>query len=452
MRPLAVEDTEDKISRLEAEIEQIHHYISTAGPPPPAGVNAAQPWPPALNQSILRGAPPMRDYGTPMAWGQPMPGMKQHPGEMPMPPPDETASLMEQMVAQNFQHFMPQYPELQTHYHQLPSSNPSMLPTMQSQMYGHAQSRHGMGLPAAHGQASDFGMPMRQPQPYLRMPLRPPEVDRAIEQAQRTAAALDAGTPVPSYRMSMHDPMAPHAGNFSSGLGNAASDLLGFAYANSGDPSGMGVAPRRLHRPCAPCRAIKLKCDRNYPCGRCKRLGLVCKTPPTVSLGRPRRHVRMPGIGGSAIADTTLLSKDLPRNAAPTSVAAAPVSVAVPPVAVDAAPVSVAAAPVSVTAAPISVTATATAVESGTPDRAPSLAVPTMVSPLSVGPPSARPLCNSPPLDGALLGVHSLQGAASVLGSPPRQTDAAPAPVQLNALDHFTYAPAGTKLRLATRR
>ena len=102
------------------------------------------------------------------------------------------------------------------------------------------------------------------------------------------------------------------------------------------------VSPNtKRHRPCTGCRAIKLKCDRGVPCGRCKRLGLVCTVPPTVSLGRPRTHVRMPTathlrlpdaatlLEGAAINATALLSQTAstgdalkPHKAAPAAAAA----------------------------------------------------------------------------------------------------------------------------------
>lgn len=48
-----------------------------------------------------------------------------------------------------------------------------------------------------------------------------------------------------------------------------------------------------LHRPCSECRVAKVRCDREMPCGRCRRHNLVCKPPPTVARGRPSHHSRL---------------------------------------------------------------------------------------------------------------------------------------------------------------
>ena len=39
----------------------------------------------------------------------------------------------------------------------------------------------------------------------------------------------------------------------------------------------------------AGCRVAKVRCDRNYPCTRCVRLGTECITPKSVPRGRPSR-------------------------------------------------------------------------------------------------------------------------------------------------------------------
>ena len=52
-----------------------------------------------------------------------------------------------------------------------------------------------------------------------------------------------------------------------------------------------GVQKQKLHRPCAGCRATKVKCDRELPCSRCRRFGIVCVAPPTLASGRPRAYV-----------------------------------------------------------------------------------------------------------------------------------------------------------------
>ena len=46
-------------------------------------------------------------------------------------------------------------------------------------------------------------------------------------------------------------------------------------------------------RPCAGCRAAKVRCDRMEPCGRCTRLGLYCYPPEAVQRGRPSRQRMM---------------------------------------------------------------------------------------------------------------------------------------------------------------
>merc|ERR1719473_282996 len=58
---------------------------------------------------------------------------------------------------------------------------------------------------------------------------------------------------------------------------------------------GRGVAdssklpPGKLSRPCTCCRVAKVRCDRNYPCTRCTRIGAECTTPKSVPRGRPSR-------------------------------------------------------------------------------------------------------------------------------------------------------------------
>ncbi|KAL1526160.1 hypothetical protein AB1Y20_014888 [Prymnesium parvum] len=42
-------------------------------------------------------------------------------------------------------------------------------------------------------------------------------------------------------------------------------------------------------RPCAACRAAKVRCDRELPCSRCTRLQLECMPPQNVQRGRPSR-------------------------------------------------------------------------------------------------------------------------------------------------------------------
>ena len=46
-------------------------------------------------------------------------------------------------------------------------------------------------------------------------------------------------------------------------------------------------------RPCSACRSAKVKCNREMPCSRCRRLGFICKPPPTVPRGRPSHHSRL---------------------------------------------------------------------------------------------------------------------------------------------------------------
>lgn len=43
----------------------------------------------------------------------------------------------------------------------------------------------------------------------------------------------------------------------------------------------------------AACRGAKVKCSRELPCSRCRRLSLVCTPPPTVQRGRPSHHARL---------------------------------------------------------------------------------------------------------------------------------------------------------------
>eukprot|EP00966_Prymnesium_polylepis_P210351 4871063-Prymnesium_polylepis.1 len=58
--------------------------------------------------------------------------------------------------------------------------------------------------------------------------------------------------------------------------------------------AGEHATPRRpepvplMHRPCAQCRAAKVKCDRLARCSRCVKLGIVCKLPPSPQQRRPR--------------------------------------------------------------------------------------------------------------------------------------------------------------------
>ena len=47
------------------------------------------------------------------------------------------------------------------------------------------------------------------------------------------------------------------------------------------------------NRPCSACRIAKVRCDREVPCSRCRRLGFLCKPPPIVPRGRPSHHSRL---------------------------------------------------------------------------------------------------------------------------------------------------------------
>jgi len=49
----------------------------------------------------------------------------------------------------------------------------------------------------------------------------------------------------------------------------------------------------QLSRPCVGCRLSRVRCSRELPCGRCKRLGLVCKIAPAQQRGRPSKQARV---------------------------------------------------------------------------------------------------------------------------------------------------------------
>lgn len=70
----------------------------------------------------------------------------------------------------------------------------------------------------------------------------------------------------------------------------------------------------QLHRPCATCRAARVLCDRQHPCGRCMRLNLeaTCQAPPTVKRGRPPKDVQQKRL---ELLAADLLSTGLPPSA-----------------------------------------------------------------------------------------------------------------------------------------
>lgn len=59
---------------------------------------------------------------------------------------------------------------------------------------------------------------------------------------------------------------------------------------------------RLLHRPCAACKKVKVRCDYKQPCGRCVRLGTgdQCAPPPDVKRGRPPKHASEAATSSSA--------------------------------------------------------------------------------------------------------------------------------------------------------
>ncbi|KAL1519221.1 hypothetical protein AB1Y20_003480 [Prymnesium parvum] len=67
----------------------------------------------------------------------------------------------------------------------------------------------------------------------------------------------------------------------------------GLKPASSAPASSDRQAQPALHRPCAACRAAKVKCSRHAPCTRCLRLSLVCTQPPVVQRGRPSHQSRL---------------------------------------------------------------------------------------------------------------------------------------------------------------
>ncbi|KAL1511996.1 hypothetical protein AB1Y20_005271 [Prymnesium parvum] len=86
-----------------------------------------------------------------------------------------------------------------------------------------------------------------------------------------------------------------------------------------------------LHRPCAACRTAKVKCSRELPCTRCRRLSLFCTPPPTVQRGRPSHHARFVQLCTAAPAPSAPPPYDLhvdPRMPRP---ALRPPAVFVPP-------------------------------------------------------------------------------------------------------------------------
>ena len=133
-------------------------------------------------------------------------------------------------------------------------------------------------------------------------------------------------------------------------------DRLGLSTPAAGIGMGSQLEPgiKKLHRPCSGCRAIKLKCDRGVPCGRCKKLGLVCTVPPSVSLGRPRTHMRMPTTHHNRLPEKILDVMD--DAASPTPTPPPPLPPPPPPslCAADAMPVMLAAPlPVAPAATPM---------------------------------------------------------------------------------------------------
>ena len=94
------------------------------------------------------------------------------------------------------------------------------------------------------------------------------------------------------------------------------------AGAGGGSAQGGGCEERpMLHRPCAMCRAAKVRCNREDPCSRCRRLGLECRPPPTVPRGRPSHHSRLLQLRGHAATTNEYAAATIGSHVTPMIVA-----------------------------------------------------------------------------------------------------------------------------------
>ena len=75
--------------------------------------------------------------------------------------------------------------------------------------------------------------------------------------------------------------------------GAVVGDALAGKEPEGGDSSTSSSGGSGLHRPCSACRTAKVRCNREMPCSRCRRLGFTCAPPPTVPRGRPSHYSKL---------------------------------------------------------------------------------------------------------------------------------------------------------------
>ena len=103
-------------------------------------------------------------------------------------------------------------------------------------------------------------------------------------------SSFSAGTAAPTPFELLFDAMERHSAP------QEADTAASSTSTDAPDPNDVSDAVEGesgLHRPCSACRSAKVKCNREMPCSRCRRLGFICKPPPTVPRGRPSHHSRL---------------------------------------------------------------------------------------------------------------------------------------------------------------
>ena len=92
-------------------------------------------------------------------------------------------------------------------------------------------------------------------------------------------SSFSAGTAAPTPFELLFDAMERHSAP------QEADTAASSTSTDAPDPNDVSDAVEGesgLHRPCSACRSAKVKCNREMPCSRCRRLGFICKPPPTV--------------------------------------------------------------------------------------------------------------------------------------------------------------------------
>ena len=165
----------------------------------------------------------------------------------------------------------------------IPKSVPSSLP------FGPVSSRSSETSlrPSSHDQQFE---PTATGESALMPPLQPVS---STEQGA-TPNPLPTSQPVPPMVVplasltTMHSSTLPgRASHAAPQISRAPESSIGPIRTGVGKGSAVDSNPVR---PCAGCRAAKVRCDRVEPCGRCTRLGLYCYPPEAVQRGRPSRQ------------------------------------------------------------------------------------------------------------------------------------------------------------------